>query len=128
MILSSSRTGCYFFPSVGKSNQKEPPLKDKKLKTEYVRLKISKLSRFHRDQTGKFFKRSLLLFFKRFFSLGGLTPAKLRARIRSSTKQVIGVNVGQNECGGRQNARPGVRFDKIFASFSSIGKGRASPA
>jgi hypothetical protein len=39
--LSSSRTGCYFFPSAGKSNQKEPPLKDKKLKTEYVTLKIS---------------------------------------------------------------------------------------
>jgi hypothetical protein len=37
------RTGCYFFPTAGKSNQKEPPLKDKKLKTEYVPLKISKL-------------------------------------------------------------------------------------
>ena len=41
--LSSSRTGCHFFPTAGKSNQKEPPLKDKKLKTESVRLKISKL-------------------------------------------------------------------------------------
>jgi hypothetical protein len=41
--LSSSRTGCYFFPTAGKSNQKEPPLKDKKLKTESVWLKISKL-------------------------------------------------------------------------------------
>jgi hypothetical protein len=41
--LSSSRTGCYFFPTAGKSNQKEPPLKNKKLKTESVRLKISKL-------------------------------------------------------------------------------------
>jgi hypothetical protein len=43
MMQSSSRTGCYFFPTAGKSNQKEPPLKDKKLKTESVRLKISKL-------------------------------------------------------------------------------------
>ena len=34
---SSSRTGCYFFPSAGKSNQKEPPLKDKKLKTNTFR-------------------------------------------------------------------------------------------
>ncbi|OFX62428.1 MAG: hypothetical protein A2066_10130 [Bacteroidetes bacterium GWB2_41_8] len=41
--MSSSRTGCYFFPSAGKSNQKEPPLKDKKLKTESVWQKISKL-------------------------------------------------------------------------------------
>ena len=31
-------------------------------------------------------------------------------------------------CVGRQNAWLKVRFDKIFASFSSIGKGRASPA
>jgi len=38
-----SRTGCYFFPTAGKSNPKEPPLKDKKLKTEFVRLKIFKL-------------------------------------------------------------------------------------
>jgi hypothetical protein len=38
-----SRTGCYFFPAAGKSNPKEPPLKDKKLKTESVSLKISKL-------------------------------------------------------------------------------------
>jgi hypothetical protein len=44
--LSSSRTGCYFFPSAGKSNQKEPPLKDKKLKTESVRLPDN-----YRDQT-----------------------------------------------------------------------------
>jgi hypothetical protein len=35
--------GCYFFPTAGKSNQKEPPLKEKKLKTESVWLKISKL-------------------------------------------------------------------------------------
>jgi len=34
----------------------------------------------------------------------------------------------RSEWGGRQNARPRVRFDKIFASFSSNGKGRASPA
>lgn len=34
----------------------------------------------------------------------------------------------QRERAGRQNARLRVRFDKIFASFSSIGKGRASPA
>jgi len=33
-----------------------------------------------------------------------------------------------SECEGRQNARRRVHFDKIFASFSSIGKGRASPA
>jgi len=34
----------------------------------------------------------------------------------------------RSEWAGRQNARRRVRFDKIFASFSSIGKGRASPA
>ena len=42
-IQSSSRTGWYFFPTAGKSIQKEPPLKDKKLKTGCVTLKISKL-------------------------------------------------------------------------------------
>ena len=34
----------------------------------------------------------------------------------------------QSECESRQNARPRVRFNEIFASFSSNGKGRASPA
>jgi hypothetical protein len=34
--MSSSLKGCYFFPAAEKSNQKEPPLKDKKLKTESV--------------------------------------------------------------------------------------------
>ena len=34
----------------------------------------------------------------------------------------------RSECEGRQNARPRVRFDKIFASFSSFGKGRVCPA
>ncbi len=38
------------------------------------------------------------------------------------------VRLNRSECEGRQNARPRVRFDKIFASFSSFGKGRASPA
>ncbi|HEX7585043.1 MAG TPA: hypothetical protein VF373_10170, partial [Prolixibacteraceae bacterium] len=37
-------------------------------------------------------------------------------------------NLDPNECEGRQNARLRVRFDEIFASFSSNGKGRASPA
>jgi hypothetical protein len=36
-----SRTGCSFFPAAGKRNQKEPPLKAKKLKTKSVPLKIS---------------------------------------------------------------------------------------
>ena len=37
-------------------------------------------------------------------------------------------NLNQSECEGRQNARRRVRFDEIFTSFSSNGKGRASPA
>ena len=40
----------------------------------------------------------------------------------------LGSSFDRSECEGRQNARQRVRFDKIFASFSSIGKGRASPA
>ena len=40
----------------------------------------------------------------------------------------FGQAIDRSECEGRQNARPRVRFDKIFASFSSFGKGRASPA
>jgi hypothetical protein len=46
ITLFFSRTGSYFFPTAGKSNQKEPPLKDKKLKTESVWLPDS-----YRDQT-----------------------------------------------------------------------------
>jgi len=40
----------------------------------------------------------------------------------------IEAKIDRSECEGRQNARLRVRFDKIFAYFSSIGKVRASPA
>ena len=45
---------------------------------------------------------------------------------RYSSGLCSGLN--RSEWVGRQNARRRVRFDKIFASFSSNGKGRASPA
>jgi hypothetical protein len=63
--LSSSRTGCYFFPTAGKSNQKEPPLKDKKLKTESVWLKISKLLPLVVKQ-GNFLNANVFSFFNAF--------------------------------------------------------------
>jgi hypothetical protein len=50
-----------------------------------------------------------------------------KKQIGKSTFQ-FGQAFGRSGCVGVQNARKRVRFDKIFASFSSIGKGRASLA
>jgi len=66
MVLSSSRTGFYFFSAAKKSKQKMPPLKDKKLKTEYVPLKISKLLPLVVKQ-GNFLHAHSFCFFNAFF-------------------------------------------------------------
>jgi hypothetical protein len=129
--LSSNRTGCYFFPTAGKSNQKEPPLKNKKLKTDCARFPIAigtKLLPLVVKQ-GKFFNapyfRFLTLFLHRRNNATTSFNRKIRLKYQPFNWRPA---FDPSGCVGRQNARRRVRFDKIFVSFSSIGKGRASPA
>jgi len=100
-----------------------PPLKDKKLKTEYVPLKFSKLLPMVVKQ-GKFLNAYFFCFFNSFSPKADQHQC---LNLNSSSVLIFNLCCSMG-CDGRQNARRRVRFDKIFASFSLIGKGRANPA
>ena len=67
-----------------------------------------------------------------YFAHTGLNPNLHCKEFRTTVIKLpffrFAANLDPSECEGRQNARLRVRFDEIFASFSSNGKGRASPA
>ena len=132
--LSSNRTGCYFFPTAGKSNQKEPPPKNKKLKTDCARFPIAIGTKLLTRilgivKQGKFFNAPSFRFLTLFLLRRNNATASFNRKIRLKYQPFNWRPAfDRSGCVGRQNARRRVRFDKIFASFSSIGKGRASPA